>query len=354
MIRLERHPLSWMLEIFIPLIAAAIVTVFVLSTFVFLGTPFLTAIRLMIEGAFGSAAAVNTMLARSVPLMLTGLATLLAFRVRLNNFGAEGQLLAGVLAVIAIGFLKPPPSMLVMGGIAAGTLAGALMMAIPTVLKKRLGADEAIVTLLLNVVAMTAIAIAIGSSIQNLAPVGLNQILPFVGLLPATQPVIGVRNLIGLAIAGCLCIIVFAVIRYTVIGFSIRATGGNPMAARFAGIATGRVFMIAGSASGALAGFAGASLATGIVGNMQAGMTLGLGYAGIAVALLAGRWPLAIIPAALFVSSLLAGIEMLARIPQIQAALAGMAIALTMLATLAASALIRLRPRIARLDKRPQ
>ena len=55
------------------------------------------AYALLLEGGFGSRFALTETLTRATPLILTGLAAAVAFRARLFNIGAEGQLYAGAL-----------------------------------------------------------------------------------------------------------------------------------------------------------------------------------------------------------------------------------------------------------------
>ena len=69
------------------------------------GAPVGRTYGLLLQGAFGSVFAWSETLTRAVPLLLTGLAAAVAFRARLFNIGAEGQLYAGALAAVAVGGL---------------------------------------------------------------------------------------------------------------------------------------------------------------------------------------------------------------------------------------------------------
>src|SRR4029434_5070851 len=70
------------------------------------GAPIGRAYALMAQGAAGSVFALTETLTRATPLMLTGLAAAVAFRARLFNIGAEGQLYLGALAAVAVGGLS--------------------------------------------------------------------------------------------------------------------------------------------------------------------------------------------------------------------------------------------------------
>ena len=67
------------------------------------GAPVGQTYALLLQGAFGSVFALTETLTRATPLILTGLAAAVAFRARLFNIGAEGQLYAGALAAVAVG-----------------------------------------------------------------------------------------------------------------------------------------------------------------------------------------------------------------------------------------------------------
>src|SRR6185436_635161 len=98
----------------------------------------------IVGAAFGSVGVISDTLVKATPLLLTGLACTLAFRMRLWNIGAEGQLLLAGTP----GFILIPAMML------AGALAGAAWGLIPGVLRALLGVNEIIVTLMLNYVAL--------------------------------------------------------------------------------------------------------------------------------------------------------------------------------------------------------
>ena len=99
-------------------------------------------------------------LTRATPLILTGLAAAVAFRARLFNIGAEGQLYAGALAAVAVGGLHGgtgfalPAWLLFPLMMLAAALAGALLLLGPALLKSRLGVDEVVTTLLLNFIVL--------------------------------------------------------------------------------------------------------------------------------------------------------------------------------------------------------
>jgi simple sugar transport system permease protein len=112
----------------------------------------------IVEAAFGSVGVLSDTLVKATPLILTGLACSLAFRMRLWNIGAEGQFLLGAwgASAIVLAPLLPPGTpgiVLIPAMMIAGALAGAAWGFIPGVLRARLGVNEIITSLMLNYVA---------------------------------------------------------------------------------------------------------------------------------------------------------------------------------------------------------
>jgi hypothetical protein len=146
------------------------------------GAPVGRAFWLMLEGAGGTLFAATETLTRATPLILTGLAAAVAFRARLFNIGAEGQLYAGALATVAIGSgaVEGSTGLLVPLVLTAAAAAGAALMFVPTVLKVRLGVDEVVTTLLLNFVVLLFVQMMLEGPLKD----------PMGGGWPQSQPVL--------------------------------------------------------------------------------------------------------------------------------------------------------------------
>ena len=99
--RIERRAqVSRTMQLGAPFIALAF-TLLISSVLVaWAGAPVGRAYALLLEGGFGSGFAWSETLTRATPLILTGLAAAVAFKARLFNIGAEGQLYAGALAAV--------------------------------------------------------------------------------------------------------------------------------------------------------------------------------------------------------------------------------------------------------------
>lgn len=312
------------------------------------GAPVARSFALMAQGAAGSAFALTETLTRATPLVFTGLAAAVAFRARLFNVGAEGQLYAGALAAVAAGagaFDLPAPLLLPLV-LAAAALAGALLMLGPALLKARLGVDEVVTTLLLNFVALLFVQMMLEGPLKDPMGGGWPQSAPVLdaAALPPLAPPMRLHAgfLLALVAAGVLHVL----LARTALGLRIRAVGENPAAARFAGIGvTGTVAAVA-ALSGGLAGLAGASEVAGLKGYLTADLSRGFGYAGIVVAMAAGSRPLLVVPAAVFLAGVFVGADTMSRTVGAPSYIADLVVALALLCVLAAGLFARFKVRL--------
>ena len=106
----------------------------------------------LFEGAFGSWQAVVESLVKATPLILTGLATVVAFRARIWNIGQEGQLYVGAITAYwaYLQFNSLSPVILIPIIILFALIGGALCGLVPAVIKAKFGVDEIIITIMLN------------------------------------------------------------------------------------------------------------------------------------------------------------------------------------------------------------
>jgi len=265
------------------------------------------AARALADGAFGSMYSVSETLLQTAPLLLTGLGVAVAFKGRLFNIGAEGQLLLGAIAATWLGTRHGIPAPLFLPlALASGAGAGALWSGIAAVLKVYRGVQEVLSTLLLNFVAQQLLAWLVRGPLQEAAAAfpQSNQIaVParFVLLLAGT------RLHAGVLLALFCAVLVWFYLRWTVGGFALRAVGAGRGAAEAAGIPVARTTILNFLLSGALSGLAGAVQVCGVTYFLSDNYSPGYGYTAIAVALLAGLSPLAVVPSALFFGALTAG-----------------------------------------------
>ncbi len=98
MIRIEpRNAPPRLMTVGIPVLSAVVALALAAIPLAFAGAPIGPAYVQMFRGVFGSMFSFSEMLTRATPLIFTGLAAALAFRARLWNIGAEGQLYLGAM-----------------------------------------------------------------------------------------------------------------------------------------------------------------------------------------------------------------------------------------------------------------
>jgi len=147
----------------------------------------------------------------------------------------------------------------------------------------------------------------------------------------------------GLLIALVLAVLLWALLKYTTLGFEIRAVGANARAAAFAGMSVGWVTVKVALLSGALAGLAGAIEVAGRAGYVTLDMSPGYGYSGIVIAMLAALNPLGVVAAAIFVAGILVGADSMSRAVTVPTYIADVIVSVALLAMLVAAMLANYR-----------
>jgi general nucleoside transport system permease protein len=305
------------------------------------------------EGGFGSVFAITETLTRATPLMLTGLAAAVAFRARLYNIGAEGQLYMGAIAAVAAsvamtnnaGELALPTAIAFPIMIAAGAIAGASLLLIPTLLKAYLKVDEVVTTLLLNFIALLFVSMLLDGAMKDSTAMGWPQSPTVLPDLEFSKLFERARVHSGLLFAIALAAVLSIVIRFTRFGLAMRAVGANSHAAAFAGISAHATLIKVALISGALAGLAGVGEVAGRTGYVTLDMSPGYGYSGIVIAMLAASNPIAVVFAAIFVGGMIVGADAMSRAVNVPTYIADVIVATALIAVLVASLLTKFRVR---------
>ncbi len=149
--RLEANTFVQFMSVLAALLIATIISAILINS---AGADVGEAFRAMVRGSVGSRSAITETIVQATPLIFTGLAVTVAFRGRLWNIGAEGQFFAGAMAAYwtASTFSNLPRIPMGVVIFLAAMIAGAVWGAIPALLKVRFGANEVIVTVMLNFV----------------------------------------------------------------------------------------------------------------------------------------------------------------------------------------------------------
>lgn len=249
----------------------------------------------MISYSFMSLRGLNGSIKAGLPLMLCGLSVSVAFRMNLNNIGAEGQYAAGALLggwFALFGPDMPAAAKLIVMFLlcAAG---GALLAAIAAVLKAYWNVNETIVTLMLNYIALLFMDyLCYGPWMAPKQTSAITEQIPKDMFLPNIGNT-GINSAIIIAVVMALCLYLFS--RYTTAGYEIDVIRNSVKSAEYAGINVKRKIIAVMIISGAIAGLAGFVQITGIVHRVQAQLPGGNGYTGIVVAYLSRFNPIAVI-----------------------------------------------------------
>ncbi len=297
-----------------PVLAIVVALVISAGVIALIGENPLTALEVMVD--LGDTPSQQTqsivvILNRAVPLFLAGLAVSIAFRMGLFNIGVEGQYrLAAILAAAVGGAVALPGPLHVLVIVAVAVVVGALWAGIVAVLKVTRGVSEVISSIMLNFIALGLASYLLtgplrgseaGASIVTTTPIpesgwfpGLNGLLTGLGLAEPRTQLYGfllVAVVVGVAVA--------VLLKRTRFGFDLRASGLSPSAASASGVDARRMVLKTMLLSGAVAGLIGMPDLLGSTHVYGTQFTGGLGFLGIAVALLGRNSPVGIALAAL-------------------------------------------------------
>lgn len=350
--RLEKRSQSSPLALLLAPVGAVLFTMLVSSLLVlWADAPLGQTYGLLLQGGFGSVFAFSETLTRAIPLMLTGLAATVAFKARLFNIGAEGQLYVGAMAAVAVGGLHGgtglalPSYALFPLMMLAAALAGALLLLGPALMKAKLGVDEVVTTLLLNFIVLLLVSLMLDGPMKDPSAMGWPQSVALGGELELSKLIPQTRVHTGLLWACTLSVGLWVLMKYTVLGFDIRAVGANARAAAFSGVPVTRTVVLVALLSGGLAGLAGAIEVAGRTSYLTLDMSPGYGYSGIVIAMLAALHPLGVIAASVFVAGVLVGADSMSRAVGVPTFIADVIVAASLLSVLVATLLTQYRVR---------
>ncbi|WP_158043651.1 ABC transporter permease [Skermanella pratensis] len=309
---------AWVNNALLPvlnLVAALVVSSLVILA---IGENPLAAMEVLLYGSFGYPEAIGFTLYYATNFIFTGLAVSVAFHCGLFNIGGEGQAYIGGLAIGLVGLTlggMPWPVVAVVA-IVAGALGGAAWAYVPAYLQAKRGSHIVITTIMFNFIAasiMTYLLVDVLIAPGQQSPESrqfdqstwlpfMHQALAWVGIDIPNSPL----NLSFVWALAC-CALVWVFVWHTRWGYEIRTVGQNERAAVYAGISPSRNIILAMAISGALAAFVGLNEVLGVHHRLILGFTGGVGFVGIAVALMGRNHPIGIVLAALLFGALYQG-----------------------------------------------
>ncbi|WP_022661796.1 ABC transporter permease [Paucidesulfovibrio longus] len=285
-------------------------------------------------GTFGETWALEEALLKAVPIFLCSLGVAVAFRMQIWNIGAEGQFALGAIGAswMALTFPGLPHWVLIPLMFLMALVLGSLWALVPAFLRLRLKVNEIISTLMLNYIAILLIDYLVLRVWKD--PSGF-PVSPEFSSAALIGKMYG-RIHWGIALCVACGFAVWAFMRFTRLGYELKASGEGARVARYAKLPYSFLVMFVMGVSGALAGWAGALEISAVVGRLQPSVMAGYGYTAIVVAWLAQLQPLAIAVVAFLLAALRVGAENLQIELQIPAAFGVIMEGLILLTVLAA------------------
>lgn len=279
----------------------------------------LTAYAALFSEAFGTTRGFGFSLVRATPLTLIALGTIVAWRSGFSYLGFEGCFMVGAAAATAValaagegGMLGILPLWFVLVLVTLSSfVAGGLWAGVVGLIRTKLGANEVLVSLMTNYVGLLAVEYLISGPMR--APGGLPQSerVPVETWLPFVIP--GSRAHAGILLAVAAAGLVWFFLRKTPLGYELIVTGLNPAAARYGGIKVDRRVLLASFLAGGFGALAGMTELLGVQHRLVDGMSGGVGFVGIVVALLARLNPLAVVPTAVLYGGMTVGADAMQR-----------------------------------------
>ena len=328
-----------LVNILVPLVSILLAFVIGCVIMAALGANPFVALQSLFIGAFGSARNIGTTLARSTPLIFTGLCACFAYRCGVFNLGGEGQFIIGSIVCCYVATqsgVEGLPAILLC--LVLGALAGGLWAAIPGLLKIYRGQNEMIISIMLNYVATLLMGVVYTNWLRD-------------GTVPQTASVpdatklsrlFGLRVTTAFVIALAAGFLIYYFLFHTSKGFQLRAVGLNMTAARFNGFAVKKYILMSFIVSGAIAGLGGSAELMGTQYRLINGFAAGYGFDGVAMALIGQLHPLATILVAVFFAVLRVGSTTMQAATGVPTSVSDIIQALVIVFTVAGLAMVKL------------
>ena len=268
-------------------------------------------IRQFFLGPLLSLSRIGNVVETASPMIFCGVAIAMAFQAKQFNIGAEGALFLSAAVGTAFGVSTNMPAIIHIPLVllVAGAT-GAVWGFIPGILKAKWGASELVASLMMNYIAYFAGLYLINYHFRDKAAGFLVSLrLPETAWLPQFLP--GTRIHLGIPLALIFALLGYYFLYHTNSGYEIRITGNNKKFAKFGGINVVKVIILAQVLSGMIAGIGGMTEIMGIHRRFMWQMSPGYGWDGVIVAIIGRNHPILIIFAALFLSYLRVGGQVL-------------------------------------------
>lgn len=240
------------------------------------------------------------------PMIFASLSVAVAMRAGLFNIGVSGQMLcAGFIATVTVGYAESLPGAVAKPLVVViGLVAGAAVAAVIGFLKQKWNINEVVSAIMLNYIIRYVVSFFVKATINNPST---RQSWPVtdasrLSLMDTELGGLKMDIPLGIILAVVAVLLVQFLFTKMKLGFELRAIGGNPVAARYAGVNVGRNTVLVMAVSGALAGLAGVTYYLGYFGSIQPDVLISTGFDAIAVCILGNSNPIGIIFSSLLIS----------------------------------------------------
>lgn len=265
--------------------------------------------RQIVVGSLGTPKALISTIERTVPLLITSLAIILAFRMRFWNIGANGQIALGAVAASFFAYQfagKIPHVPLIILMFIGAAIAGGVWGVIPALAKAKWDTNETLFTLMMNYISIYLIQFLRRGPWEDPKMKSFGQ-TPMFDASARLSDVFGVYS--GWIVAIVLVFLVYIYLYYTKQGYEISVVGESNNTARYAGMNVKTIFIRTMLISGALAGVAGMLKISGADFKLNETVAGSIGFTAITIAWLSKLNPLTSLVVAFLFSALEKGCE---------------------------------------------
>ncbi|MDR2024238.1 MAG: ABC transporter permease [Hungatella sp.] len=267
------------------------------------------AIKNLFIGPFTTVRRFSTVLETAIPLTFSGLAVCVMFKANQFNLAVEGSFFLGALgAAIAAIYMKGPAVLVIIAAILIAGVVGALVCAVPGILKVKWNCNELVVSLMLNY-----LALYIGTFLFNQfakdPSSAYKASFPFRSGVSLGKLIPKTRLHAGVFIAAVFVILTYIFMYKTKWGYQLRITGGNLKFGQYVGIGTAGVILSSQLLGGFIGGVGGATEMLGMYTRFQWSALPGYGFDGVILNILAKENPAYIPVAAIAVAYLRIGAD---------------------------------------------
>ncbi len=278
----------------------------------------INAIRVLLTSPFKNMRTFGNVIELMTPLIFTGLGMLVLFSSKQFNLSADGAFhLGGLAAGLVAIYISMPYGLHPIIAVLLAGVAGSIVALIPFIIKHKTGANEFVVSIMLNYIAVLFASYLVVNFLRD-ATQGTFATLPYLKTSTLGVLIPKTRVHSGLIVAVLTTIFVYIFLYKTPMGYKIRITGSNKEYADYIGINTVKAIVISQLLGGFICGIGGGIETLGMYNKFTWQNTINFGWDGVIVSILAKNNPKYIIPCAFFLAFIRTGAFNMAMVTDVQ------------------------------------